>query len=228
MKQMLEAFKRENEELRSRQVNPSNAKLGCKPERYDGSRKPRAVENWVKTLDDYLELNPSQCATERMVVLTAASYLAEPAKGDYNAYTAKHGEFQTWHLMKKWLLDTYNPVDPVNTYTVHWFYNLKQRTGESPDAYYRRFLDATNLLPRPMHEMYVSFHFGHTLLPYYQREVLADTELSKWETPIDDIVAKMKRMPLPFESQTPARSSNTGGRQNLGGRITTTDTRPNK
>jgi hypothetical protein len=168
MKQMLEAFKCENEELHNRQVNLSNAKLGCKPERYDGSRKPLAVDNWVKTLDDYLELNPSQRVTDRMVVLTAASYLAEHVKSDYNAYTAKHGEFETWLQMKKWLLDTYNPVDPVNTYTVHWFYNLRQRTSESPDAYYCRFLDATTLLPQPMHEMYVNFHFAHTLLPYYQ------------------------------------------------------------
>ena len=68
---------------------PSNGKLGYKPDRYDGSRKPRAVENWVKALDDYFELNPSQAATERMVILTAATYLAEPAKGDYNAYIAK-------------------------------------------------------------------------------------------------------------------------------------------
>lgn len=119
MKQMLEAFKHENEELCSRHVNPSSTKLGCKPERYDGSRKPRAVENWVKSLDDYLELNPTQQTTDRMVILTAASYLAEPAKGDYNAYTAKHSEFETWLQIKKWLLDTYNPVDPVNTYTVH-------------------------------------------------------------------------------------------------------------
>jgi len=55
-----EALRQQFEDLR-RHLNPapSNGKLGCKPERYGGSRQPRAVENWVKSLDDYLELNPS-------------------------------------------------------------------------------------------------------------------------------------------------------------------------
>jgi hypothetical protein len=104
VRQQLEELQRYNEELRRRvQVSntPSNGKLGYKPDRYDGSRKPRAVENWVKALDDYFELNPSQASTERMVVLTGATYLAEPAKGDYNAYIAKNGEFATWQEMKK-------------------------------------------------------------------------------------------------------------------------------
>lgn len=213
VRQQLEELQQHNEELRRRvQVNhtPSNGKLGYKPDRYDGSRKPRAVENWVKSLDDYFELNPSQAITERMIVLTAATYLAEPAKGDYNAYITKHGEFATWHEMKKWLLDTYNPVDPMNTYRVAFFYELKQRQGESPDSYYRRFLDALNLLDLPIHDSYVRFHFGHTLLPYYKMQILADTEFAKWEKPLDDIVAKMKRMPLPPSETTRTPIPNTG------------------
>ena len=211
VRQHLDDLERANEELRRRVLgttsSSSNGKLGCKPDRYDGSRKPRAVENWVKSLDDYLELNPSQRTTERTIVLTAATYLAEPAKGDYNAYIVKNGEFATWHKMKRWLLETYNPVDPMNTYRVAYFYETKQRPGESPDAYYRRFLDALNLLDLPIHDSFVRFHFAHTLLPYYKTVILADTELSKWEKPLDDIVAKMKRLPLPETSRTPSNSN---------------------
>ena len=212
VRQQLEELQQHNEELRRRVLGntPSNGKLGYKPDRYDGSRKPRAVENWVKALDDYFELNPSQAATERMVVLTAATYLAEPAKGDYNAYIAKNGEFATWQEMKKWLLDTYNPVDPMNTYRVAFFYELKQRSGESPDAYYRRFLDTLNLLDFPIHESFVRFHFAHTLQPYYKTVIMADTELSKWEKPLDDIVAKMKRLPPPPDNPRIVNSSNPG------------------
>jgi hypothetical protein len=86
-----EALKQQLEDLCRRRLDPTgataaggNVKLGCKTDRYDGSRKPRAVENWIKYLDNYLDLSPSQRSTERMNVLTAATYLAEPAKGDYN------------------------------------------------------------------------------------------------------------------------------------------------
>jgi len=195
---------------------PTHGKLGYKPDLCDGSRKPRAVENWVKALDDYFGLNHSQASTERMVILTAATYLAEPAKADYNAYIAKNCEFTTWNEMKKWLLDTYNPVDPVNTYRVAYFYNLKQRIGESLDDYYRRFLDTLNLLDRPLDESYVRFHFGHTLLPYYKAHILADTEVARWEKPLDDIVAKMKRMPPPqSDARTSAANLHHGGSNTL-------------
>lgn len=158
MRRMLEAYKRENEELRTRQ--PPNTKRGNKPDRYDGSRKPRAIENWIKTLDDYLELNPSQRATERMTILTGASYLTDSAKGDYNSYISWHGEFDTWDDMKEWLLETYSSVDPINTYRDNFFLTTRQQPGESPDGFYRRFLDAANLLDVPVAEMLLTYFFS--------------------------------------------------------------------
>lgn len=226
MRQMLEAYKRENDELRTRAPPSSNTKLGNKPERYEGSRKPRAVENWLKTFDDYLELNPSQRVTERMFVLNAASYLAEPAKGDYNTYTAKNGEFTTWLKMKAWLLDTYSPVDPINTYRDTFFLSTRQRVGESPDSFYRRFLDAANLLEPPLPETYLTYWFSLWVLPYYQKQIRSDTEFAKWDKPLDSLVAKIKRGPPPPAEPSP-RISN-GARQNLSARIASTDTRPNK
>jgi hypothetical protein len=76
------------------------------------------VENWIKSVDEYFELNPSQCSTDRIAVLTAASYLTEPARGDYNAYTSAFGDFDEWAAMKIWLLQTDNPIDAENTHTV--------------------------------------------------------------------------------------------------------------
>ena len=198
------ALRAELAELRQERLNsaPTSEKYGRKPDCYDGSRKPRAVENWIKSLDEYFELNPSQCRTERIAVLTAASYLTEPAKGDYNTYTSANGSFTDWATMKEWLLQTYNPIDAENTYSVHWFYNLRQRENETPDAYYRRFSDATNLLPHKLPEYYVRFHFAHTLLSYYKTHVLSDTELARWEKPLDAIVSKMKRLPIPASGNT--------------------------
>jgi hypothetical protein len=99
--------------------------------------------------------------------------------------------------MKVWLLQTFNPIDAENTYSVDWFYNLRQVDNESPDAYYRRFNDATNLLPHKLPDYYVRFHFAHTLVKYYKTHVLSDTELARWEKPLDAIVSKMKRLPKP-------------------------------
>jgi hypothetical protein len=57
-------FRRMYNEMRRQREDPTlkvgTKTMGCKPERYDGSRKPPAVENWIKSFDDYLELNPSQ------------------------------------------------------------------------------------------------------------------------------------------------------------------------
>jgi len=58
-------------------------------------------------------------------------------KGDYNTYTAKNGEFTTWLKMKAWLLETYSPVDLINTYRDAFFLSTRQRVGESPDNFYR-------------------------------------------------------------------------------------------
>jgi hypothetical protein len=56
------ALRAELAELRRERSNPApSGKYGRKPDCYDGSRKPRAVENWIKSLDEYFELNPSQC-----------------------------------------------------------------------------------------------------------------------------------------------------------------------
>jgi hypothetical protein len=137
---------------------------------------------------------------DRIAVLTAASYLTEPARGDYNAYTSANSDFDNWAAMKIWLLQTYNPIDAENTYSVNWFYNLRQGDNESPDDYYRRFNDATNLLPHKLPDYYVRFHFAHTLVKYYKTYVLSDTELSKWEKLLDAIVSKMKRLPKPSSS----------------------------
>ena len=112
-------------------------KHGAKPPNYEGSQEPRAIENWVQTIDDYFEMNPGHCRSPRLAVLTVASYLVGLAKADYNSYVAQNGQFATWEDLKEWLLITFNPIDPVNTYCVFWFYNLRQRQGESPDGYYR-------------------------------------------------------------------------------------------
>jgi hypothetical protein len=227
VRQMLEAYKRENEELRTRQA--PNTKNGNKPDRYEGSRKPRAIESWLKTLDDYFELNPSQRATERTTILTAASYLTESAKGDYNSHVAWHGEFETWDNMKEWLLETYNPVDPINTNRDNFFLAMRQRTGESPDDFYRRFLDAANLLDVAIEETLLTYFFSLWVLPYYQKQIRSDTEFAKWDKPLDTLVAKIKRGPPPPSSDpSPGRISNIGARQNLSRRITSTDARPNK
>ena len=124
------------------------SKLGRKPDPFNGSRKSRAVQSWIKSIDDYFELNPGQHSTPRRGVLTAASYLIDPAKADYNTYVESKGEFATWTAMKKWLNDTYNPVDPINTSRKN-FFGCKQGPDESPDSYHRRFLDCKDLLDTP-------------------------------------------------------------------------------
>jgi hypothetical protein len=183
-------------------------KHGAKPPPYEGSQEPRAIESWVQTIDDYFEMNPGNCSSPRLAVLTAASYLAGSAKADYNSYVAQNGQFADWDTLKKWLLVTFNPIDPINTYTFTWLYNLHQTQRESPDAYYRRYRDATNLLPEKLPDFLVRFHFAHTLITYYKTPVVSDTELNKWQKPLDAIVAKMKSLPPPPTSG-----------QDLGGRI---------
>ena len=54
--------------------------------------------------------------------------------------------------MKQWFLDTYNLIDPINTFRYNFFFDTKQRVGEGPDSYYCRFLDAANLLDMPLPE----------------------------------------------------------------------------
>jgi hypothetical protein len=58
--------------------------------------------------------------------------------------------------------------------------------------------------------LFVRFHFVHILLPYYKMVILADTELSKWEKPLDHIVAKMKPLSPPPEPER-SNGSNSGG-----------------
>jgi hypothetical protein len=198
---------------------------GAKPPSYEGSQEPRAIEGWVQTMDDYFEMNPGDCNTPRLAVLTAASYLVGSAKADYNSYVAQNGQFVTWDDLKAWLFVTFNPIDPVNTYFGSWMYNLRQRLGETPDAYYRRFRDATNLLPVKLPDVLVRFHFAHTLVSYYKTPVVSDTDLNKWQKPIDAIVAKMKSLPPPptlgqglgnrISEGNPSSSQNNKKRKNL-------------
>jgi hypothetical protein len=67
-------------------VEHGATKHGAKPPNYEGSQEPRAIENWVQTIDDYFEMNIGHCSSPRLAVLTAASYLAGSAKADYNSY----------------------------------------------------------------------------------------------------------------------------------------------
>jgi hypothetical protein len=122
------------------------------------------------TTSNSTHLNEQVEATERMAVLSAASYLANPAKWDYNTYTAKNGEFTTWLKMKAWLLETYSPVDPINTYHDAFFLSTRQWVGESPDNFYHRFFDAANLdSPQPSNCRDIShirvFAMGTSVLP---------------------------------------------------------------
>jgi hypothetical protein len=141
-----------------------------------------------------------------MVILMASTYLTDPAKGDYNTYIGKHGEFTTWDEMKNWLLETYRPIGATIIYRNFYLYELQQETGEVPDAYYRRFLDALSLMDRPIDEQLIRHHFTMRSLPHYRTLLMADTEYANTEKSLDDIVAKMKRLPLP------PREGSSGGR----------------
>jgi hypothetical protein len=136
----------------------------------------------------------------------ASTYLTEPARGHYNTYIGKHGEFTTWDEMKNWLLETYRPIGAMIIYRNFYLYELKQETGEGPDAYYRHFLDALSLVDRPVDEQLICHHFMMRSLPHYRTLLMADAEYTNTEKPLDDIVAKMKRLPLP------PREVSSGGR----------------
>jgi hypothetical protein len=203
------------------------SKLGRKPDPFNGSRKSRAVQSWIKSIDDYFELNPGQHSTPRRGVLTAASYLIDPAKADYNTYVESKGEFETWTDMKKWLNDTYNPVDPINTSRKN-FFSCKQGPDESPDSYHRRFLDCKNLLDTPFDETYVVYFFVHGLIRHYKEQILADNDFAKWDKSLDEVVSKIKRGPPPpttSQGQSLSMRISNGG-SSLNERISSD--RPNK
>jgi len=125
--------------------------------------KPRAVENWLKTFDDYLELNPSQCATERMVVLNAASNLEEPAKGDYNAYMAKNGEFTAWLKMKAWLLELIARLIPSTLTVMPSSSVLDNGSEKAPTT---STVDSStppisSILQLQRHISHTGFHYGY-------------------------------------------------------------------
>lgn len=204
------------------------SKLGRKPDPFNGSRKSRAVQSWIKSIDDYFELNPGQHSTPRRGVLTASSYLIDPAKADYNTYVESKGEFAAWTDMKKWLNDTYNPVDPINTSRKN-FFGCKQGLDESPDSYHRRFLDCKNLLDTPFEETYVVYFFVHGLIRHYKEQILADNDFAKWNKSLDEVVSKIKRGPPPtttFQGQSLSSRIGTNVGSSLNDRITSD--RPNK
>jgi hypothetical protein len=199
----------------------SGKPVGRKPDTFTGSRKNRAIQSWIKTMDDYFELNRNSLGTPREVLLMAASYLGDSAKGDYNSYVESKGEFTSWTDMKKWLNDTYNPVDPINSARRN-FFNCKQRNGETPDEFYRRFTDCKNMLDTPLPDTYVTYFFTLHLLWHYQEQIYTDNDFAKWDKSLDDIVAKIKRGPPPPASQSSNLSVRiSGGRPtDLADRIT--------
>jgi hypothetical protein len=173
-------------------------------------------------MDDYFELNRHSLGTSREVLLMASSYLGDSAKGDYNSYVESKGEFTSWMDMKKWLNDTYNPVDPINSARRN-FFNCKQRNGETPDEFYRRFTDCKNMLDTPLPETYVTYFFTQHLLWHYQEQISTDNDFAKWDKSLDDIVAKIKRGPPPPASQinqSNLRNISASRSTNLADRIT--------
>jgi len=176
LRQTLEELQRQVNQAQTSSTIPGlrdDGKIGRKPDPFNGSRKNRAVQSWMKSMDDYFELNPGQRRTERRAILTAASYLIDPAKGDYNTYVESNGEFETWKDLKRWLNDAYNLVDPTNTSRKN-FFTCKQRVGETPDEYHRRFLDFKNLLDTPLPETYVVYFFAHGLQTHYLQQIHVD------------------------------------------------------
>jgi hypothetical protein len=119
---------------------PSGKPVGRKPDTFTGSHKNWAVQSWIKTMDDYFELNRHSLSTSQEILLKALSYLSNSAKGDYNSYIESKGKFTSWMDMKRWLIDTYNPVDPINLARRN-FFNCKQRNGETPDEFFCNVMD---------------------------------------------------------------------------------------
>jgi Retrotransposon gag protein len=175
---------------------PSSKPVSRKPDSFTDSRKNRSVQSWIKTMDDYFELNKNSLSTPREILLMAASYLGDSAKRDYNSYVESKGEFESWTDMKKWLNDTYNPVDPINSACCNYF-NCKQRNGETLDEFYRRFTDCKNMLDTPLPDTYVTYFFTLHLLLHYQEQIYTDNDFARWDKSLDDIVAKIKRGPPP-------------------------------
>jgi len=208
-------LERQIAELRQQPLSSSKP-VGRKPDTFTGSRKNRAVQSWIKTMDDYFELNKNSLGTPREILLMAASYLGDSAKGDYNSYVESKGEFESWMDMKRWLNDTYNPVDPINSARRN-FFNCKQRNGETPDEFYRRFTDCKNMLDTPLPDTYVTYFFTLHLLPHYQEQIYTDNDFARWDKSLDDIVAKIKRGPPPPPVH-PGGNPNTRGF--IGGRST--------
>ena len=64
---------------------------GAKPPNYEGSQEPHAIEGWVQTMDDYFEMNPRDCNTPRLAVLTAASYQVGSSRKNGSSATMSVG-----------------------------------------------------------------------------------------------------------------------------------------
>ena len=68
LRQTLEELQRRVNQAQTGSTAPDSrddGKIGRKPDPFNGSRKNRAVQSWMKSMDDYFELNPGQCRTER-------------------------------------------------------------------------------------------------------------------------------------------------------------------
>jgi hypothetical protein len=136
------------------------------------------------------------CRTDRIAVLTAATYLTEPARGDYNAHTSTTTHFIDWAIMKVWLLHTFNPADAENTYLVHCFTTFsKEKTRPLMHIINALMMRPTSCVTSCQTTMFV-FTSQISFLPYYKIYSLFNTELARWEKPLDAMVLKIKRLPI--------------------------------
>ena len=131
-----------------------------KPFKFDGARDDQKVRLWLSEIDTLLKAQAHLVGAlkfgEDDKLTIAESYLEDKARRQYNVKVTKNGQFETYDLFKKWMLNFYAPPDAILAHR-DTYNSMKQRQEESVDQYYLRFSEAVaNLDDAPTETWQVS------------------------------------------------------------------------
>ena len=84
-----------------------------KPFKFDGARDDQKVRLWLSEIDTLLKAQAHLVGALKLgeddKLTIAESYLEDTARRQYNVKVTKNGQFGTYDLFKKWMLDFYAP-----------------------------------------------------------------------------------------------------------------------
>jgi len=107
---------------------------------------------WLSEIDTLLKAQAHLVGASKFgeddKLTIAESYLEDKARRQYNVKVMKSGQFETYDLFKKWMLDFYAPPDVILAHR-DTYNSMKQRQDESVDQYYLRFSEAVSNLDDP-------------------------------------------------------------------------------